>query len=244
MIVTGDPTQIDLPPGQKSGLVEARAHPRRRRGHRPRHLQGGRRGAPRLVRRIVTAYDARRSREATAPTSQPRSAIGTAGRDRRSTSSIEAGRLADGLGRGGAWRSRRPSAALAVALEAGRRTSSSASCSPTMPRSGSSTATGAARTSRPTCCPSRLAGQPGRCSGRRHLGDIVLAAETVAREAEDEGKDARGPFHPSRRPRPAASARLRPRDRGGGGDHGSARGQALATLGIADPYRDRQPERR
>jgi phosphate starvation-inducible PhoH-like protein len=58
MIVTGDPTQIDLPPGQKSGLVEA-----------VRILQGVE-GIGRvtfkeqdvvrhdLVRRIVTAYDA------------------------------------------------------------------------------------------------------------------------------------------------------------------------------------------
>jgi phosphate starvation-inducible PhoH-like protein len=58
MIVTGDPTQIDLPPGQKSGLVEA-----------VRSLDGVE-GIGRvtfreqdvvrhdLVRRIVTAYDA------------------------------------------------------------------------------------------------------------------------------------------------------------------------------------------
>ena len=47
MIVTGDPTQIDLPPGQKSGLIEAVRILDGRRGHRPRHLPGGRRGAPR-----------------------------------------------------------------------------------------------------------------------------------------------------------------------------------------------------
>jgi phosphate starvation-inducible PhoH-like protein len=57
MIITGDPSQIDLPPGQKSGLVEAM-----------RILQGVE-GIARvtfkeqdvvrhdLVRRIVTAYD-------------------------------------------------------------------------------------------------------------------------------------------------------------------------------------------
>ena len=33
-VVTGDVTQIDLPRGQKSGLIEARAHPRRRARHR------------------------------------------------------------------------------------------------------------------------------------------------------------------------------------------------------------------
>jgi phosphate starvation-inducible PhoH-like protein len=58
MIVTGDPTQIDLPPGQKSGLVEAS------------NILDGVEGIGRvrfkeqdvvrhdLVRRIVTAYDA------------------------------------------------------------------------------------------------------------------------------------------------------------------------------------------
>jgi phosphate starvation-inducible PhoH-like protein len=58
MIITGDPTQIDLPPGQKSGLVEA-----------VRVLDGVE-GIGRvtfadadvvrhdLVRRIVTAYEA------------------------------------------------------------------------------------------------------------------------------------------------------------------------------------------
>ena len=59
MIVTGDPTQIDLPPGQKSGLVEAV------------RILDGVEGIARvtfkeqdvvrhdLVRRIVAAYDAR-----------------------------------------------------------------------------------------------------------------------------------------------------------------------------------------
>ena len=35
MIVTGDPSQVDLPPGQTSGLAEAVRAARRRRGHRP-----------------------------------------------------------------------------------------------------------------------------------------------------------------------------------------------------------------
>ena len=58
MIVTGDPTQIDLPPGQKSGLIETGrilngvdgiARVVFREGDVVRHD---------LVRRIVTAYDA------------------------------------------------------------------------------------------------------------------------------------------------------------------------------------------
>ena len=47
MIVTGDPTQIDLPPGQKSGLIEAMRILVGRGGHRPDHLPRCRRGAPR-----------------------------------------------------------------------------------------------------------------------------------------------------------------------------------------------------
>ena len=47
MIVTGDPTQIDLPPGQKSGLIEAVRILDGRRGHRPHHLPRAGRGAPR-----------------------------------------------------------------------------------------------------------------------------------------------------------------------------------------------------
>ena len=47
MIVTGDPSQIDLPPGAEVRPCRGRAHPRRGRGHRPRHLRGGRRGSPR-----------------------------------------------------------------------------------------------------------------------------------------------------------------------------------------------------
>jgi phosphate starvation-inducible PhoH-like protein len=66
MIVTGDPTQIDLPPGQKSGLVEAV------------RILSGVEGIGRvtfkeadvvrhdLVRRIVTAYDAASRAEAKA----------------------------------------------------------------------------------------------------------------------------------------------------------------------------------
>ena len=69
MIVTGDPTQIDLPPGQKSGLVESArilegvegiARVRFAEGDVVRHE---------LVRRIVSAYD--RDDRVKAGTSQP-----------------------------------------------------------------------------------------------------------------------------------------------------------------------------
>ena len=46
MIVTGDPSQIDLPPGQVSGLVEATDLLTGRRRHRPDPLQRRRRRPP------------------------------------------------------------------------------------------------------------------------------------------------------------------------------------------------------
>lgn len=65
MIITGDPSQIDLPPGQRSGLVEAVrllsgvegvGHARFEEGDVVRHE---------LVRRIVMAYEdaARKERD-------------------------------------------------------------------------------------------------------------------------------------------------------------------------------------
>jgi phosphate starvation-inducible PhoH-like protein len=65
MIITGDPSQIDLPPGQRSGLIEAVkllsgvegvGHAKFEEGDVVRHD---------LVRRIVMAYEsaARRERE-------------------------------------------------------------------------------------------------------------------------------------------------------------------------------------
>ena len=67
MIVTGDPTQTDLPPGQKSGLAEAIGllsglegigHVKFREGDVVRHD---------LVRRIVGAYEAQSARAAAPP---------------------------------------------------------------------------------------------------------------------------------------------------------------------------------
>ena len=47
MIVTGDPSQVDLPPGQTSGPARGDAAARRRRGHRPRRLHRRGRHPPR-----------------------------------------------------------------------------------------------------------------------------------------------------------------------------------------------------
>ena len=69
MIVTGDPSQIDLPPGQTSGLVEAIEPARRRPGHRPDPLHRGRRRPPSAGRRgsstPTTASAGRQARRGT-----------------------------------------------------------------------------------------------------------------------------------------------------------------------------------
>ena len=46
MVVTGDPTQVDLPNGQRSGLAEALERAGRRAGHRRGPLRRAGRGAP------------------------------------------------------------------------------------------------------------------------------------------------------------------------------------------------------
>ena len=58
MIVTGDPSQVDLPPGQTSGLAEATRLLRERRGDRSRRLYSAEDVIRHeLVARIVDAYD-------------------------------------------------------------------------------------------------------------------------------------------------------------------------------------------
>ena len=60
MIVTGDPTQIDLPPGKNSGLLEAVAHSQRHRGDRPHRLHATPTWcATNWSRQIVDAYELR-----------------------------------------------------------------------------------------------------------------------------------------------------------------------------------------
>jgi phosphate starvation-inducible PhoH-like protein len=58
MIVTGDPTQIDLPPGQKSGLIEAVRILNGVEGVGRVSFKEGDVVRHDLVRRIVTAYEA------------------------------------------------------------------------------------------------------------------------------------------------------------------------------------------
>ena len=163
MIVTGDPSQIDLPPNAKSGLVEAL-----------RILDG----VPGivtvsfndtdvvrhpLVAEIVRAYDgdAREHRlgGASASVDDLEAKAGRAsappGRRRIAIEIIvEAGDWPTKPSCRG-WPSA-PSTRISAEIGASRRQrASSAWSSPTMPISARSTPAGAARTSRPTCCPSR-----------------------------------------------------------------------------------------
>jgi phosphate starvation-inducible PhoH-like protein len=73
MIITGDPTQIDLPPGQKSGLIEASKILEGVEGIGRVAFKEGDVVRHDLVRRIVTAYDeaARRGEHVTTPQALP-----------------------------------------------------------------------------------------------------------------------------------------------------------------------------
>ncbi len=74
--------------------------------------------------------------------------------------------------------------------------------------------------------------------GPRHLGDIALAFETVAREAEDEAKPSpiTSPTSSSTASCISSATTTRPRTRREIME--ALEVKALATLGIADPYRD------
>lgn len=63
MIITGDPSQIDLPPGQRSGLVEAAKLLKDVEGIGYARFEEGDVVRHDLVRRIVMAYEASARRE-------------------------------------------------------------------------------------------------------------------------------------------------------------------------------------
>ena len=71
------------------------------------------------------------------------------------------------------------------------------------------------------------------------LGDVVLAFETVAREAQQQGKPLADHLAPSRRARRAASASamITPSDGRSGRDGGAAKPLYWPSLGVPDPYR-------
>ena len=84
---------------------------------------------------------------------------------------------------------------------------SSRSCSPPMPASGTSTAAGGGRTSRPTSSAFPAGEAPPGSTGPWHLGDVILSLDTARRQA-------RAPARPGRRagplPRPRAPPPPRP----------------------------------
>ena len=202
MIVTGDPSQIDLPPGQISGLVEATELLRGVAGIAQIRFTAADVVRHPLVARIVDAYDnarrrarrtgadrgddgrARRPRAGADRHRHPRRGRRLAGRRRRSRRCVE----------------RAIAAAVAGAkprLADARRTL--ARLHRRRPHAARSTATTAARTPPPTSCrfPAR---RPDRGRFGPLLGDIVLARETIAGEAAAGGLDVRRPPHPSDRP--------------------------------------------
>ena len=197
MIVTGDPSQVDLPPGQTSGLAEAM------------RLLDGVEGIGHavftaedvvrheLVARIVAAYDKadaarRRGAKDGAKDGQGiEPARPSAHRKRRGQ---EVRRKSTSIVRSVRWR-RRPTAktivkqaVLAAAEPPQRRPPSLLSCSAMIRRSERSTAIGAARMHRPTCCRFRPPRRATARSASPYVGDIVIAYETTAREAVAEGK--------------------------------------------------------
>ena len=209
MVVTGDPTQIDLPAGSRSGLADALetlrgvedialvrftegrgappaggAHRRRLRGARPRQRAATRsRGETRRHERDDPHL---------------------ASRYRFITMSWLAA-----VSRCRPCAPRRPRARCSPARPANVVASVILTDDAEQRRS---TAVIAARTRRPMCCP--FAAAPIRRGAPPGapvlLGDVVLAYETVAREAAEQRQAARRPSRASRRARRAASAGLRP----------------------------------
>ena len=100
MIVTGDPSQVDLPAGQTSGPCRGDATARRRRGHRPRHVHRRGRDPPR-----AGGADRRGLRQGGADATRKRGA--------RNETAAAAGRKIGAAGRG-----HRPLGALAQTAQA------------------------------------------------------------------------------------------------------------------------------
>ena len=213
MIVTGDPTQIDLPPGQKSGLIEAM------------RILDGVEGIGRiifseqdvvrhdLVRRIVTAYDAaaRRNRARGAAAVIALDIIVEAGAGPRlgdAEALARTRRRGGARGRGCAARTCRVS--LLLTDDAPMRALNRAWRGKDKPTNVLSFPA-SAQPGGPGPSPSR------RCRAR--LRDPRRA------RPQEERKDLARPRRPSRRPRRPASPRLRSRDRGRGGNHGGSRGE-------------------
>ena len=241
MIVTGDPSQVDLPPGQVSGLAEATrlldgvegighrdVHrrgrgPPRARGADRRGLRQGRRGAKArdegmsTLLRTSTRHARSRPRMHGGWGLLPRCGLSSAppqpspqaGREERVRTEV--------IVRSARWRKRprRQNHRKTGRFGRGRsrlnaRPPSLLSCSAMIRRSERSTATGAARTHRPTCCRSRLPpARPGKGAAglpiyRRHRHRLSDHRARGGRR----GQTVQPPSRPSRHSWIPASARL------------------------------------
>ena len=162
MVVTGDPTQIDLPRGVKSGLVEAERILRDVAGIGFTRFTADDVVRHPLVARIIRAYESARPHDGLTPPMPE-----TAGRSSTWSSRIRAGRRpgsrpSPNARRGRRWRRR-----------GSTRTATRSACSPATTRaSPRSTPNSAASRGRPTCCPGPpssgpvppAAGRGGACS--------------------------------------------------------------------------------
>ena len=223
MIVTGDPTQIDLPPGQKSGLIEAM------------RILHGVEGIGRvtfkeqdvvrhdLVRRIVTAYDA------AAPGGTRRTAVIELDIVARGRRLVAPRRPAKAIARSAV------EAALAVAPDAPRDVELSLLLTDDRAmRELNRDWRGKDKATNVLSFPAAV--QPG-VPGPRHLGDIALAYETLVREAQE--RMAKASPTTSRTSSCTAVLHLLGYDHELEAEAEIMEGlevKALATLGIADPY--------
>ena len=202
MVITGDPTQTDLPPGMPSGLA--------RRGRQAARAPGGERGpvrqqgrgppsAGRRDHRGLRGWRRGRPPKPREETPRPTPWAGPLRyMDSDSSHSIEVTVETT------AWHAavtdpeqlcRRVVAAVLV-REAGSRRRRGQHRSGRRPACTASTATIAARTGRPTCSRSRARADPTGADCRRRgepllLGDVVVAAETARPRGGGRGQDAR-----------------------------------------------------
>ena len=229
MIVTGDPTQVDLPPGKDSGLLEAIDHPARasRRSTispSPAPTWSAANWSARssmptnpLPRRVSAVADGGPSRKRSRCFGRD-----ARGRDRAPRRCLARAEVTDACSpRPRARRSRR-------ARPPARDLSASPWCSPTTRRCATLN-----RTWRGKDAPTNVLSFPRpRCrpKSRGLLGDVVLAYETTLKEASAQAIALRRSRRPSRGARRAASARLRSRRgrRGASGWRRRADGARLA----------------
>ena len=233
MVVTGDPSQVDLPPGQTSGLAEA-----------VRLLDGVEGIAPRHVLRPPTSSATSSSRASSRPTTRPRRQSasgrkwqnwrGKRGRRQKSMCSSNpiSGKAAEDAGpvvrraiAEAAATLSTPAAELAIVL-----TDDSAIRLLNRAWRGVDAATNV------------LSFPTGAAGGEPPLiGDIVLAYETIAAEAGAEGKPfAHHVAHLAVHGFPA-SVGLRPRAEEGRRDMERIERDILRRLAIPDPYSASRP---